>query len=65
MECKQTLDCNCSKCYSKLYYINNRKKILEYQKKYYYEHSNTKTRRNNKSTYDVKIEHKKIIISFK
>ncbi len=65
MECKQRLDCGCSKCYSKLYYLNNREKILAYQKKYYYQHSNPKTRRNKKSTYDVKIEHKKFIISFK
>lgn len=65
MECLKSNECNCSKCYSKLYYINNRLKILNYQKKYYYETSNPKTRRNNKVSFDVGIISKKIIVSFK
>jgi len=60
-------ECNCQKCYSKKYYLDNKEKILEYQKEYYYENSNPRKRRIPKKQFEFKpkINNEEFIITLK
>ena len=60
-------ECNCQQCYSQKYYLNNKAKILKYQKEYYYENSNPRKRRmpKEKFKFKEKINNKEFIITLK
>ena len=64
-KCLGTTECRCSKCYSRIYYITHREKILAYQRKYYYETSNPRHRRTPKAEKKVIIDNGSFTISFK
>ena len=51
--------------YAKSYYLKNREKILNYQKKYYDENNTHRKKRINKDDLNYKMKNETFIISFK
>jgi len=51
--------------YAKSYYLKNREKILNYQKKYYDENNKHRKKRINKDDLNYKMKKETFIISFK